>query len=73
MPIHAPMGKWGKNCVVAGVALGCMVILMGVVRLDDGFRGAPAMPERGWDPDATTGLRAPVEVAPRDSSRDEGR
>ena len=54
------MGKWGKNSIVAAVALGCALFVMGIVRLDGSHRGRGASPEPGWTPSKIDELRQPV-------------
>jgi len=57
---QATRGKWGKNAVVAGVALGCALLVMGVVGLDGRQSNAAAGPEAGWQPSEPEVLREPV-------------
>jgi hypothetical protein len=56
-------GKWGKNAIVAAVALGCALFVMGIVRLDGAQRGGGAGPAPGWKPSAVDELRRPVPAA----------
>ena len=60
------MGTRGKNAVVAALAAGCTLLLMGVVRIDSSTRGEPAVPQEGWRSDDAA--RQPI-VLPETTDR----
>ena len=63
---QALKGNWGKTAVVAGVALGCALLVMGVVGLDGRQSSAAAGPEAGWEPSEPEVLRQPVALPQKD-------
>jgi hypothetical protein len=66
------MRKWGKSSIVAAVALGCALFVMGVVRIGGGARGAAASPAPGWEPSEPEVLRQPADEAPKAPRRTDG-